>query len=245
MLVDTLSFMTGSTLGNAPVESGSTLPSTSTADIGELYYLTGSTSSLYIFNGASWQTSASSLITSFMDRIGAITLQTSDIVTTLGFTPANAATSAPLLSPAFTGTPSAPTAAFGTNTSQLATTGFVVTQLDGGPQSTNLTETLTIAATAGITASGNIATGLTSKFMVLMVQAVNSLTSQNYSLSIYDGSTSGTLLYQASGITQRTYIDTGSFFVPALSTGNLFVQITNIDADAMSLAVSVLIIKIQ
>lgn len=34
---------------------------------------------------------------------------------------------APLASPAFTGTPTAPTAAPGTNTTQVATTGFVTT----------------------------------------------------------------------------------------------------------------------
>lgn len=46
-------------------------------------------------------------------------LSSSDITTALGFTPAA------LDSPSFTGTPTAPTASFGTNTTQLATTAFV------------------------------------------------------------------------------------------------------------------------
>lgn len=55
---------------------------------------------------------------------------------------------APTASPAFTGTPSAPTATAGTNTTQLATTAFVTTAvagasnpllLDGGSPESNYT----------------------------------------------------------------------------------------------------------
>jgi hypothetical protein len=58
-------------------------------------------------------------VTSFNTRTGAVTLQSSDITSAGG---------AVLASPAFTGTPTAPTAAQNTNTTQLATTAFVLGQ---------------------------------------------------------------------------------------------------------------------
>lgn len=64
-------------------------------------------------------------VTQFNTRTGAITLTSSDVTTALGFTPANAATYAPLASPAFTGTPTAPTPTSGTNNTSIATTAFV------------------------------------------------------------------------------------------------------------------------
>jgi len=80
---------------------------------------------------------AGSGVTSFNGRTGAVTLTNSDITTALTYTPANIA------SPAFTGTPTAPTATVGTNNTQLATTAFV---------------TSAIAASAGVT-SFNSRTG--------------------------------------------------------------------------------------
>lgn len=55
-------------------------------------------------------------VTSFNTRTGAVTLTTADV---------SAAGGAPLASPAFTGTPTAPTATAGTNNTQVATTAFV------------------------------------------------------------------------------------------------------------------------
>ena len=72
------------------------------------------------------------------------------------------------VSPAFTGVPTAPTAANGTSTTQLATTAYVQNQLTGsggidttGPISGgNISSTGVISATGGIVTSGNIsATG--------------------------------------------------------------------------------------
>jgi len=61
-------------------------------------------------------------VSSFNGRTGAITLLGADV---------SAAGGALIASPTFTGTPAAPTAAPGTNTTQLATTAFVVTALAG------------------------------------------------------------------------------------------------------------------
>ena len=55
-----------------------------------------------------------------------LTLTASDINTILGYTPANIA------SPAFTGTPTAPTQAAGNNTTRLATTAFVTAAVSAG-----------------------------------------------------------------------------------------------------------------
>lgn len=58
-------------------------------------------------------------VSSFNTRTGAISLTSLDVTTALGLTPIGAG------SPALSGTPTAPTALGGTNTSQLATTAFV------------------------------------------------------------------------------------------------------------------------
>ena len=62
-------------------------------------------------------------VTTFNGRAGAVTLSAADI---------SAAGGAPLASPTFTGIPSAPTAAASTNTTQLATTAFVMNQISLG-----------------------------------------------------------------------------------------------------------------
>lgn len=102
---------------------------------------------------ASSVTSGASGVSSFNARTGAITLASVDVTSALGFTPLNpannlsdvanavvaranlglgtmavetAANYALLASPDFTGIPTAPTAAAGTNTTQIATTAFVI-----------------------------------------------------------------------------------------------------------------------
>jgi hypothetical protein len=106
-------------------------------------------------------------VDSFNTRTGAITLQSADVTGALGFTPANAtavAGLAPLASPALTGIPTAPTAAAGTNTTQLATTSFVVTSyaplasptltgIPKAPTAATGTNTTQIATTAFVQAS--------------------------------------------------------------------------------------------
>lgn len=61
-------------------------------------------------------------VTSVFTRTGAVTAQTGD------YTVSQITGAAPLSSPTFTGTPAAPTAAVDTNTTQLATTAFVLGQ---------------------------------------------------------------------------------------------------------------------
>ena len=90
-------------------------------------------------------------VSSFNSRTGAVTLTSSDVTTALGYTPISTA------SPAFTGVPTAPTAAAGTNTTQLATTAFVhnYLPLSGGTMSGALNyATPVIVAAASTTAIG-------------------------------------------------------------------------------------------
>ena len=74
------------------------------------------------------------------------------IATALGYTPAN------LASPALTGTPTAPTATLGTNTTQVATTAFVQSALatvSAGTSSSNLY----VSASGDVTGSGTSSAG--------------------------------------------------------------------------------------
>jgi Chaperone of endosialidase len=84
-------------------------------------------------------------VTTFNGRSGAVTLTAADV---------SAAGAAPLNSPALYGTPTAPTAAVGTNTTQIATTAFVEAALAGGSGVTSFngrggTVTLTLADVTG------------------------------------------------------------------------------------------------
>jgi hypothetical protein len=82
-------------------------------------------------------------VASFNTRTGAVTLTSSDVTTALSYTPANIA------SPTFTGTPSGPTAAGGTNTTQLATTAFVQAAVSGSSVSSFNTRTGAVTLTSG------------------------------------------------------------------------------------------------
>jgi hypothetical protein len=82
------------------------------------------------------------------------------VATKADSSPVNAelALKAPIASPTFTGTPAAPTAAVNTNTTQVATTAFVVAQIaDDAPTKTGTGA----SGTWGISISGNAATATT------------------------------------------------------------------------------------
>jgi hypothetical protein len=116
------------------------------------------------FNGTVWQRipAQSASVSSFNTRTGAITLTSTDVTTALGFTPANATSVsglAPLASPAFTGTPTAPTPTAGDNSTKVATTAFVtgtyaplaspaLTGIPTAPTATTGTNTTQVATTA-------------------------------------------------------------------------------------------------
>jgi hypothetical protein len=96
----------------------------------------------------------SNTVNTFNTRIGAVTLTTGDVIEAGG---------APLASPIFTGVPAGPTAAPGTNTTQLASTAFVtaaVTASTTGVASFNTrTGAVALNATDVSNASGLLTTG--------------------------------------------------------------------------------------
>lgn len=106
---------------------------------------------------------------------------------------------------------------------------------------TTLSTNLTVAATAGAIASAALGTGLTVGLICLQLKSnVTAGTAQNYILELFDGdpTAGGVNVYQATGITMTNFSDTALFFIPKLNSGSLFARITNIDPDAMTVAVS-------
>ncbi len=82
-------------------------------------------------------------VTSVFTRIGAVVAQTGD------YTVAQVTGAAPLASPTFTGAPAAPTAAPGTNTTQLATTAFVTAAIPSAGVSSVFSRTGAVTAQSG------------------------------------------------------------------------------------------------
>ena len=116
-------------------------------------------------------------------------------------------------SPTFTGTPSAPTAALNTNTTQLATTAYVIQQVSasGGGTVTSVGGTGTvngITLTGTVTASGNLTLGGTLSGVSLTSQVSGTLPVANggTNLTTY---TIGDTLY-ASGTTALSKLGIGS-----------------------------------
>lgn len=109
----TTSDITGA--GGAPVNNANLTgtPTAPTATAGTTTTQIATTQ--FVANAISAMTAG---VTSFNSRTGAVTLTTNDIT---------AAAGAPIASPAFTGTPSAPTPAVGDNSTNIATTAFAQT----------------------------------------------------------------------------------------------------------------------
>lgn len=122
----------GGALLNTPTFTGlpaapTAAPGTNTAQLATCAFVmnevAAATAGVATFNGRTGNVQLTDVdvaavgVSAFNNRIGSVTLIANDI---------SAAGGAVLASPAFTGTPTAPTAAPGTNTSQLATTAFVM-----------------------------------------------------------------------------------------------------------------------
>jgi hypothetical protein len=115
-----------------------------------------------------------------------------------------------------------------------------------GVSANTLTAALNLAAAIGATASTSFNLGTALGALALQLKADNQLVgNQNYEIKLFDGSAAGTLLYQASGITDQHFADNACFFIPPLTSGNLFVLVTNIDANAMTLNLTIKLLGIQ
>lgn len=105
---------------------------------------------------------------------------------------------------------------------------------------------LALAAAIGATANATFNVGTTFGSLALQVTAANQTAGvQNYEIEFYDGSAAGALLYRASGITDQNFTDNACFFIPPLASGNIYVLVTNIDANAMTLNLSIKLLAIQ
>lgn len=85
----------------------------------------------------------SNAVSSVFGRTGVVTATTSD------YTVSQVTGAAPLASPALTGTPTAPTASNGTNTTQIATTAFVLANVGGGAVSSVFGRTGAVVKSSG------------------------------------------------------------------------------------------------
>lgn len=127
-----------------------------------------------VFDGTTWDKidGIASEVISFNTRVGAIILSSSDVTTALGFTPYNATNPAsyitaaalvpyaPLASPTFTGVPLVPTATVGTNTTQIASTAFVLANQSVYTAGTNVTIASNVVSVANTAFTRKYAVGI-------------------------------------------------------------------------------------
>jgi hypothetical protein len=124
---------------------------------------------------------------------------------------ADLALKAPLVSPTFTGTPAAPTATAGTNTTQLATTAFVTAAVaaGGGGGGTGTVTSVSVTTANGV--SGTVATATTTPAISLTLGAIT------------PSSVNGVVI---SGSATPTLAVTGAASVSGTNTGNQTITLT-------------------
>jgi hypothetical protein len=173
-------------------------------------------------------------VTSFNGRTGAVVPTTGD------YTVAQVTGAAPLASPALTGTPTAPTAGVGVDTTQVATTAFVYGASQGASSValTNANVTLTAAQysvpivvlTGAITANLNVTFPTTGSWQIynattgsFTVTATNGTGAtlavpQSVVSEIVSNSTAGILASQPAAITGRLQVAAETYTVTALGS---------------------------
>lgn len=129
------------------------------------------------------------------------------------------------VSPTFTGTPMAPTAATGTNTTQIATTAFVVAQLGASAQPLHANLTSVAAIATNVTGLIKITNGVASVDSSVYLTANQSISFTGDATG--SGTTSVTLTLANSGVTAGTY--GGNFIVDAKG------RITGVSAGQLTL----------
>lgn len=121
---------------------------------------------------------------------------------------------ATIASPTFTGTPAAPTAAVNTNTTQLATTAFVVAQIaDDAPTKSGSGAT----GTWGISISGNAATA-TSATTATTATSATSATTATTATNVAGGTAGGVVYQSGSGATGITLAGSAGQFLKSNGT---------------------------
>jgi len=198
------------TLANTDISGLGTMSTATAAD----YSTTTVANGLYYplsSNPAGYLTSAP--VTSVAGRTGAITLAVADV-----------SGAAPLASPALTGTPTAPTATGGTNTTQIATTAFVAAAIPTNNVKAwvNFNGTGTVAIRASMNVSSitdNGAGDYTMNFTTALADA-------NYAAAGFAGDAAFSIAVTTSS--WGTYTQTTSAFRFKVSYGSTVIDTTNV-----------------
>ena len=161
---------------------------------------------------------------------------------------AGAGSTAPTNSPAFTGTPTAPTAAQGTNTTQLATTEFVTTEIavkapiasptftgvPAGPTAAQGTDTTQLATTEFVNAE--IAADIAGKADIASPTFTGTPTAPT---ATYNAASPSTTLQLATHEYLEQAIPQKIYYTSAATTGNTLAAYNNYTTDTTSAAYSV------
>jgi len=173
-------------------DAGSSLPSGSQILGRVLQATAGGTTAQMFFDMPGSNTGAGAVSSAF-GRTGAVTAQSGD------YSVAQVTGAAPLASPGLTGTPTAPTAAANTNTTQLATTAFVMGELPGAGSGTPWITAVHGASVSQFASTANKASfyGVVLAFPKTTTQvsyyvATADTSSNTYDLGIFSGSSGGT-----------------------------------------------------
>ena len=168
-----------------------------------------------IGSGLTVQTSGllSANVTTVAGRTGAVTLSVTDI-----------SGAAPLASPAFTGTPTAPTASVGTDTTQLATTGFVQNTLAASISVTVSSSNISLGTNANyntVIFVGNLTANVivTLPFPGQWIFYNETTNAGSFTLTLSNGVTSGATFVLQEGSSVHLFSDTNLGVLPAITSG--------------------------
>lgn len=187
---------------------------------GRTYYATDA-GKIYWDSGTSWiDVTPPGVVLSVAGRTGAVVLAESDITGLV----ADLAAKAALASPTFTGTPAGPTAATGTNTTQLATTAFVQAQIAVASQPFLITYSLAGAPAASDTLYIDIPSNLTTvAFAANFAGSTGKCGTNPTASAVYtiqkNGTTVGTITISTSGT--FTFATTGGTTVTCAASDEL------------------------
>lgn len=152
-------------------------------------------------------------VSSVFGRTGAVVATTND------YAVAQVTGAAPTASPAFTGVPTAPTASFGTNTTQLATCAFAIANAGVGAVSSVFGRTGAVTAVSGDYTAGQITNTPAGGIAAITVQtAINELDTEKANLAspTFTGTPASTT---PSAADSTTKIATTAFVQGELTTG--------------------------
>ena len=173
-------------------DAGSTLPNGSQV-LGRVLQATAGGTTAQMFFDMPGSSAGSSAVSSVFGRTGAVTATSGD------YAVAQVTGAAPLASPGLTGTPTAPTATANTNTTQLATTAFVMGELPAAGSGTPWVTAVHGAAVAQLSSTANKASfyGVVLAFPKTTTQVsyfvgTADTSSSTYDLGIFSGTSAGT-----------------------------------------------------